>query len=79
MMNDRRVYDMRLGDILFDVRISQGLLQSEVAAALGMHTNQYQRLESGKHKISVYDLVRIAEVLKVPVSRLLPERSHNAD
>lgn len=75
MMNDRRVYDMRLGDIIFDVRISQGLLQRDLAFALGMHTNQYQRLESGEHKISVYDLVRIAEVLKVPVSRLLPERS----
>lgn len=74
-MDDRRVYDSRIGDILFDVRISQGLAQREIAESLGWHVNQYQRLESGKHKISVYDLVRIAERLDVPVSRLLPERS----
>lgn len=74
-MDDRRVYDLRLGDILFDVRLSQGLTQREIAESLGVHVNQYQRLESGRYKITVYDLVRIAERLDVPVSRLLPVRT----
>lgn len=74
-MDDRRVFDLKVGDILFDVRITQGLTQREIAESLGVHVNQYQRLESGRYKITVYDLVRIAERLDVPLSRLLPNRT----
>lgn len=73
-MDDNRVYNLRLCDNIFDARIDAGMTQRAVAEAIGWHVNQYQRLERGTHRISVYDLVRIAEVIRVPVVQLLPER-----
>lgn len=74
-MDDHRVYNLRLCDNIFDARISAGMTQQAVADAIGMHRNQYQRLERGTHRIAVYDLVRIAEAIGCSVVGLLPMRA----
>ena len=53
-------------------RLGRGLSQREVELALGMSESTFSRYESGQRTISAAALCRIAAVLNVPVSTLLP-------
>jgi len=53
------------------MRLRRGLLglsQSELARALGITFQQVQKYERGSNRISIGKLVRLAEVLDVPIS-----------
>lgn len=78
MANDKRYYfDLRLAANIRAARIAAGLAQRDIAERLGVHQNQYQRLERGRHRISAYDLVCVAEIIGVPVAKLIPEMAWN--
>ncbi len=49
-----------------------GLKQREVAEILDVYESQYQRWESGRHKLSAPALYRIAHALETTVHALFP-------
>lgn len=52
-------------------RKASGKTQQQIADDIATHVNQYQRLEAGKHRVSVYDLTRIAASIGIPAGDLL--------
>lgn len=76
-MAARSPFDSALGANISLARVDAQMTQQTVAVRLGMNGNQYQRLESGAHRISAFDLARIAVVVGVPVTKLIPEMVWN--
>lgn len=50
------------------MRKSKKVSQEVMAAALGITSRSYQRKEEGKQKVSLEDVLKIAEVLGVQVT-----------
>ncbi|MCB0739592.1 MAG: helix-turn-helix transcriptional regulator [Chitinophagaceae bacterium] len=49
------------------------LTQLELAVMMDNHPEQISRIERGLHNVTICSLKKIAEVLGVSVSKLLPE------
>jgi len=52
-------------------RLAKGMSQSDLAAVLGVTFQQVQKYEKGANRVASGRLVRIAEVLEVPLMALL--------
>lgn len=63
----------QLGTRLREAREYVGLLQEEVATALGIPRTSLSALESGKRKVSGVELRRLARLYRRPVGWLLGE------
>ncbi|WCL51256.1 helix-turn-helix domain-containing protein [Leptospira sp. GIMC2001] len=61
-----------VGEEISKFRQVNGLTQLELASRLGMSRTAYNQLENGNTQISVEKLYEIAEILNVPVVKLLP-------
>ena len=66
------------GKILQELRKQKGLSQDQVAAQMqtaGIQINQkaISRIESGDRVIADYELLRLSEILDIPVNRLLED------
>jgi transcriptional regulator with XRE-family HTH domain len=59
------------------IREEKGLMQKDLAALLDMNKNTYHDIESGKTKLSVELLFKIAEILKVSISEILEQDNSN--
>ena len=68
-------FNAALAERIGSARKDAGKTQQQVADALSIHVNQYQRLETGKHRVSVYDLTRIAAAIGIPAGDLLSDPS----
>lgn len=56
---------------IMEVREEKGLFQKDIAAALDLSTNAYNSIENGKTNLTVNVLYKIADILQIPVSKLL--------
>jgi transcriptional regulator with XRE-family HTH domain len=66
---DRLMRD--LGRRLAELREERALTQEALAEEAGFSTKYLQRLEAGRENLSLRSLVRLANLLKAPVVRLL--------
>ena len=61
----------RVADRIRSAREESGLTQRALAERVGMAPSNYNRLEKGRHVPSMDSLVRLAEALSIPLSRLV--------
>ena len=64
----REPQDAEIGRRVRTLRMQRGLSQTVLADALGVTFQQVQKYEKGMNRISSGRLVRIAEILKVPIA-----------
>ena len=62
----------KFGERLQKVRKSQGISQEELAAKLAMHRTYVGMIERGERNPTIRTLYKVAKVLKVSSSDLLP-------
>lgn len=62
---------MTIGERIREVRTGKGLTQTEFAMRLEICQPNVSNIESGKHRITVEKLLRIADALGVTASELL--------
>jgi len=60
-------------------RIARGMSQQQLAKGLGVTFQQVQKYERGANRIGAGRLVRIAQILEVPVTALLEGTAAEAD
>ncbi|MCC5987127.1 MAG: helix-turn-helix domain-containing protein [Pararhodobacter sp.] len=63
--------DTTLGGMIRSVRKQQGMTLRELSARSGLSVSQLSKLENGKQRISVDLALKLAGVLKVPVTTFL--------
>ncbi|MEZ5034642.1 MAG: helix-turn-helix transcriptional regulator [Chitinophagaceae bacterium] len=66
-------YLKALGVNIKRLRKLRNLTQLELAVMMDNHPEQISRIERGLHNVTICSLKKIAEVLDVSVSELLPE------
>lgn len=66
---------MKIGTAIRRLRISLGIKQEELAAALDVSQSFLSKVESNKSKLYVDDLVRIAEYTNTPIINFFSEQS----
>jgi DNA-binding transcriptional regulator YiaG len=69
---DESLLNTHISDHIRAARLRLGLSQRQIEIALGMAESTFSRYESGQRVISAAALCRIAAVLKLPPSDLLP-------
>jgi transcriptional regulator with XRE-family HTH domain len=78
-MSDELAEQVALGGRLREAREYVGLLQEEVATALGVPRTSLSALEAGKRKVSGVELRRLARLYRRPVGWLLGEDDVDLD
>lgn len=53
------------------LRHEKGLTKLEVASAMGIHLSLYSRLESGKNKVSLVAIAKVAKVFEVTTDKII--------
>jgi transcriptional regulator with XRE-family HTH domain len=64
-------YLIQLGDNIRKIRSKQGYSQEEFAELAGFSRSYYTEIETGKRNISVLNLTKIIETLKVDPNELI--------
>jgi transcriptional regulator with XRE-family HTH domain len=74
-MPRKRAHDLleRLGRRVAEVRRARGFTQAALAEAIDIETATLSRWENGERAISLSTLANVAELLDVPLARLLDE------
>jgi transcriptional regulator with XRE-family HTH domain len=67
------VYNVAMGKKIRSVRNEVGLVQAQLAQMAGVSRASITNIEAGTQATPPYRLARIAEALRVPVAKLLPE------
>lgn len=62
-----------LGRIIKYERVKKGFSQERLAEAARMHRNNLGAVERGEQNVSIHNLLRIAEALRLPLSRLIEQ------
>lgn len=57
----------RIIQMIISLREQHGLNQTEMAKKIGMYQNNYSRIESGKHKITLQKLSEILDVFDLQI------------
>jgi transcriptional regulator with XRE-family HTH domain len=68
MQNRERTIEQMVGERIRTRRIELGLVQEQLAAALGLSYQQIQKYENGSNRITVDRLVMLAHRLEVPIT-----------
>lgn len=63
-----RVIDHLIGSMIAAARVEGGITQSDLAQRSGLGVRELRRYENGQSRIMASELLRVAEVLQVPVS-----------
>jgi transcriptional regulator with XRE-family HTH domain len=76
MIDDRRLYQA-VGEKVRNLREAQQgvkghMTQGELAALVGLERTSITNIERGNQKVPLHVLFRIAEVLKAPITEVLP-------
>lgn len=58
---------MNIGNKIKEIRLSRGVTQRYILSKLNKHRSWLSQVESGHTDINAVDLMRIAEVLNVPI------------
>ena len=64
--------DIHVGARIREERVTAGLTQAELGAAIGVTFQQVQKYERGANRVSASMLVRIASALGLPLVSLFP-------
>lgn len=64
-------YLTKIGDNIRKARIQRGYSQEEFAEIAGFSRSYYTEIETGKRNISVLNLIKIVEMLKVDPNELI--------
>lgn len=64
--------DAEIGRRLRQARLAQGRTQKDVADAIGLSHQAYQKYEQGRSRLSVSTLALINGVFSIPLGELLP-------
>lgn len=78
MSDDRRMFDKVVGERLREARLTLGVTQSELAIALGVSAVTVARYELGERSLPIAQLPRIAQLLRCPITTLLPGAEREA-
>ena len=62
-----------LGRTIRYERVRKGYSQEGLADASKMHRNHLGSVERGERNVSIHNLLRIADALRLPLSRLIAE------
>jgi transcriptional regulator with XRE-family HTH domain len=62
---------LRLGENIRQLRLSKGLSQEKLAELADLHRTYLGGVERGERNISLLNLIRLARVLEVPVTKLV--------
>lgn len=62
-----------VGAAVQKVRLRRGMKQIELARSLGLSQSGLARFESGETRFPLYELVRTAALLKVPLGAIIPK------
>lgn len=65
-------FAQKIGDRLKAARERAGLSQGRLAALLDMSQQGYAHFESGRNTIGLEHILRVCQILKCPLSELLP-------
>lgn len=68
---DRQEYRRRLAGKLRGARAEAGLSQTDVEQATGITTSQLSRFEKGQRAIHLEEMLQLAALYDVPLTRLL--------
>lgn len=68
MQNRKRTIEQMVGERIRTRRVELGLVQEQLAAALGLSYQQIQKYENGSNRITVDRLVMLAHRLEVPIT-----------
>lgn len=71
-LSDEQIYFI-IGRKIKETRTRLGITQTELAKRVHMVRTSLTNIESGEQKLPIHVLYRIAGVLKVPITSLLPE------
>ena len=70
---------MEIGDKIRQARLQKGLSQENVADSLHISTTAYGDIERNKSEISVNRLLKICQILDVPVEEFLKSNIYQSD
>jgi transcriptional regulator with XRE-family HTH domain len=70
-------FDKDVAQKIRAARVARGVSQTSLGEALGVTFQQVQKYEKGVNRVSAGNLVRIAGMLHVPITQLLPEGGDN--
>lgn len=68
MQDRKRTIEQMVGERIRTRRVELGLVQEQLAAALGLSYQQIQKYENGSNRITVDRLVMLAHRLEVPIT-----------
>jgi len=69
--NERELGDMNIADNLKTYREQKGLLQKEVANAVGVHPSNYSKMEKGERDVSIEVADKLAKYFGVTLDELV--------
>jgi transcriptional regulator with XRE-family HTH domain len=70
---DPRRLQVSLGHVIRAARADLGYSQESFAYAVGIHRTYMGAVERGERNVSLRNLVRISNALRIPLSRLIAE------
>jgi transcriptional regulator with XRE-family HTH domain len=70
---DRRGFDRQVGLRMQRARKARGITQEQLAARIGLPRPSYANIESGRQRIPIDVVWRVAVVLAVSIATLVPE------
>lgn len=72
---DKVTLQTKLGAAMREHRQASGYSQDTFADAIGMHRAYYSAIERGERNVTLSTLARLADGLKMPLSKLLADAS----
>ena len=75
MINEQTFY-AHMGRTIFRLRCSRGFSRAYVAEALGISAAAMSQLEAGRRRINTLELIKLAQLFKVGIKKVLltPQR-----
>ena len=70
-------FNGRVGQLIERARMNACLEQLELAAHLGVTRSQIYSYESGRSQCSIFRLIKISEICRVPLKVLIPNCKQN--
>ncbi len=68
MKDIRKVF----GDRIKEIRLGKGVSQEALAAAADLHRTYVSSVERGERNVSIVNIARLADALKVPIREFFP-------
>lgn len=69
--------DLRLGERIRLARLTAGLSQGELGAAIGVSSQQIQKYENGANRISASRLMRLASAVNIDIRQFFPSHGRS--